>query len=71
MCSHLNNYQHKTGSYKLTYMNPVVTTNWKPIIDTQKLERNKWNYTAKEDYQTTREETEKKQKWTTKTIRRQ
>ena len=52
-------------------MNPVVTTNWKPIIDTQKLERNKWNYTAKEDYQTTREETEKKQKWTTKTIRRQ
>lgn len=49
----------------------MVTTNWKPIIDTQKLERMKWNYTAKEDYQTTREETKKKQKWTAKTIRKQ
>ena len=39
MCLNLNDYQFKTSRYRSTYMNPMVNTNQKPTIDTQKLER--------------------------------
>ena len=39
MCLNLNEYQFKTSRYRSTYMNPMVNTNQKPTIDTQKLER--------------------------------
>ena len=41
MCLNLKDYLFKTSrySYRLTYMNHMVTTNRKPKIDTQKLER--------------------------------
>ena len=50
-------------------MNPMVSTNQKPT-DTQKLKRKEYKHTTKENYQTTREETErrKRQKGTTKAI---
>ena len=40
-------------------MNPMGTTNQKPTIDTQKLERKEHRHTTKEDYQTTKEETKR------------
>ena len=43
-------------------MIPMVTTNQKPIIDTQIQERNKQKYTTKENYRSTRKETKKKKK---------
>ena len=40
MCLNLKDYLSKSrNSSKETYMNPMVTTNQKPKIDTQKLER--------------------------------
>ena len=51
MCLNLNDYQFKTSrySYRLTYMrNPMVTTNQKPTIDTQKLERKEHKHDTKE-----------------------
>ena len=47
----LNDYQFKTSShsYRSTYMNPMGTTNQKPTIDTQKLERKEHRHTTKED----------------------
>ena len=58
MCLNLNDYQFKTRhNYRLTYMNPMVTTNQKRTIDTQKLKRKEHKQTTKENHQTTREET--------------
>ena len=39
MCLNLNDYLFETGRYRLAYINPMVITNQKPTIDTQKLER--------------------------------
>ena len=38
MCLNLNDYQFKTikYNYRLTYINPMVTANEKPTVDTQK-----------------------------------
>ena len=54
-------------------MNPKVTTNQKPTIDTQKLERKEHKFTTKENYQATRDEIKRKRKEqrTTKTTRKQ
>ena len=41
-------------------MNPMVTTNKKPTIDTQKLKRQVHKKTTKENHQTTREETKRR-----------
>ena len=38
MYLNLNDYQFKTSRYRLAHMNPMVNTNQKPTIDTQKLE---------------------------------
>ena len=38
-CLNLNDYLFETGRYRLAYINPMVITNQKPTIDTQKLER--------------------------------
>ena len=64
MCLNLDNFQFKPSrcSCSLIYVNPTVTTNQKPIIDTQKWERKKQNYTTKENHQTTREETKEAEK---------
>ena len=50
----------------------MVTTNKKPTIDTQNLERKEHKDTAKENHQTTREGTKRKneQRRTTKTTRK-
>ena len=40
-------------SYKSTYTNPTVTTNEKPVIGTQKLERKEQMHTTKVNCQTT------------------
>ena len=44
------------------HMNPMVTTNQKHMIDTQKLKNKEHKHTTKENYQATREETKKKKK---------
>ena len=44
------------------YMNPMVTTNQKPTIDTQKLKRKEHKHTTKENHQTTREQTKRREK---------
>ena len=41
-------------------MNPMVTTNQKPTIDTQKLKIKEHKHIANENHQTTREETKRK-----------
>ena len=58
MCLNLNDYQFKTSRYRYgsRYMNPMVTTNKKPAIDTQNLERKENKHSTKADNQTTREE---------------
>lgn len=58
MCLNLNNFLFKTSrrSYISTYMNPMVTTNRTPIIDTQKLKRKKHKHTTK-NHQITKVET--------------
>ena len=58
MCLNLNDYQFKTSryNYESTYMDPMVTTNQKPTIDTQKTKRKEHRNTTKENHQTTREE---------------
>lgn len=43
------------------HMNPMVTTNQKHMIDTQKLKNKEHKHTTKENYQATREETKKKE----------
>ena len=50
MCLKLNDYQFKTSrhNYGSIYMNPMVTTNQKPIIYTQKLKRKEPKHTTKE-----------------------
>ena len=62
MCLNLNDYQFKTSrySYKSTYMKPMVTTNQKTSINTQKLRRKKQKHNIKENHQTTREETKRR-----------
>ena len=55
-------------------MNPIVTTNQKPTIDTQKLKRKEHKHTTKGNHQTTGEETKSRrseQRRTTKTTRKQ
>ena len=58
----LNDYQFNSSrySYRSTYMNPVVNTNQEPTIDKQKLKRKKYKHTAKENYQTIKEETKRR-----------
>ena len=46
MCLNLKDYLFKTNSYRSGYMNPMVTTNQKPIIDTQKQERKEHKHTT-------------------------
>ena len=41
-------------------MNPVVNTNQESTIDKQKLRRKKYKHTAKANYQTTKEETKRR-----------
>ena len=59
MCLNVNREQLNTSRqcYRSAHMKPVVTTNQKPTIDAQKLERKKYKYTAKENHKTTREKT--------------
>ena len=45
-------------SYRLTYMNSMVTINQNPTIDTQKQERKEHKHNSKNIHQTTREEEE-------------
>ena len=40
-------------------MNPMITTNQKPIIGTLKVRRKEHKHTTKDNHKTTREETEK------------
>ena len=51
----LNDYQFKASRYNYgsTYMNPMVTTNQKPMIDTQKPKRKEPKHRRKENHQTT------------------
>ena len=71
MCLNLENYQIKTSiyNYTSTYMDPTVSTNQKPTIDMQKLNRKEHKH--KENDQTRREETtgRKEQRGMTKTTR--
>ena len=46
----------------LTYMNPMVTTNQKPTIDAQKVERKEHKHTTKANHQNTREEIKRTEK---------
>ena len=57
MCLNLNDYQFTTRRYsnRSIYMNPMITRNQKPIIDTQNLERKEHKHITKENHQTTRE----------------
>ena len=48
--------------YRPTHLNLMVTTNKKPTVDTQKLERKEHKHTSKENHQTTREETKRRRK---------
>ena len=53
-------------------MNLMVTTNQKPIIDTQKIKRKEPKHNTKENDQTTREKTKRKeQRRSTKKARKQ
>ena len=47
----LNDYQFQTStySYRSTYMNPMVTTNQKPTIYTQKLDIREHKYISNEN----------------------
>lgn len=45
----LNDYQFKTSTYRSTYMNPMVTTNQKPTIYTQKLDIREHKYISNEN----------------------
>ena len=62
MCLYLsdNHLNTRRYSYQSTYMNPMVTTNQKPPVDTQKLKRKEHNHTTKENHQAIREETKRK-----------
>ena len=62
MCLNLENYQLKTSiyNYTSTYMDPTVSTNQKPTIDMQKLNRKEHKHNTKENHPTTKEETKKK-----------
>ena len=41
-------------------MNPMITTNEKPTIDTQRLKRKEHKHNTKENHQTTREDTKRR-----------
>ena len=62
MCLNLNVYQFKTSrcSYRSTYMNPMVSTNQRPIIDSQKLKRKDHKHTTTESNH--KEKTKKKKR---------
>ena len=49
MCLNLNDYQFKTikYNYRLTYINPMVTANEKPTVDTQKSKIKEHKHTTK------------------------
>ena len=73
-CFNLNDYQFKTAIVIGQHMSTMVTTNQKPTIDTQKLERTEHKHTTKENHQTTSEETKRRrneQGRITKTTRKQ
>ena len=63
-CLNLNDYKFKTSryNYRSTYMKPMVTTNQKPTIDTQKLLRKEHKHNSKENQQTTKQETKRRRK---------
>ena len=75
MCLNLKDYQFKASRYNYgsIYMNPMVTTNQKPTIDTQKLRRKELKHTTKENHQITMGETKRRneQRRTTKTTGKQ
>ena len=58
MCMTLNDYKFKTHrySYRSIYMNPMVTTNQKPMVDIQTQERKEYKHTTKENHRNMREE---------------
>ena len=73
MCLNLNDSQFKSSrdNYGSTYMNPILTTNQKPTIDTQTPKRKESKHTTKENHQTTTGETKRrrnKQRRTTKQL---
>ena len=48
LCLRLNDYQFKTSRYSLSqHVKSMVTTDQKPTIDIQKLERREHNYNTK------------------------
>ena len=60
MCFNSEDYQFTSRySYRSVYMNPIVSTNQKPTIDIQSLERKEHKHTTKENHQTTRKETKR------------
>ena len=75
MCLNLNYYQFKRSRFSCTstYMNPVVTTNQKPTVVTQKWRGKEHKHTTKENHQTKKEEAKRRneQRKTTKTTRKQ
>ena len=75
MRSNLRDHQLNIDCYihRLLYMNLMVITNQKPIINTQKIKRKETKHNIKESHQTTREENKrrrKEQRKTTKTHRK-
>ena len=75
MCLNLNYCQFKRSRFSCTstYMNPVVTTNQKPTVVTQKWRGKEHKHTTKENHQTKEEEAKRRneQRKTTKTTRKQ
>ena len=76
MCSHLSCYQLETDCYlhRMLYVNLMVTTGKKLIVNTQKKMRNELKHTAKENHQNTKIERKRRRKeqiGTTKTARKQ
>ena len=59
--------------HKMLYINVMVTTNQKPVIDMEKIKRKESKYITKESQQTMREESRrrKEHRRTTKTIIKQ
>ena len=62
MCLNLNDDQFKTSryGYGLIYMNPILTANEKPTINTQKLRRKAPKHNTKENIRVMREEAKKR-----------
>ena len=76
MGSTLSCYQLKIDCYryKLLYVNLMVTTKQKSIVNIQKIKRKEYKHTTKENHQTTKEENKRRrseQRGNTKTARNQ